>query len=465
MHQHDPSRDGNDAPPSNPRRDALKQIASGSLGAAALAAPGISQAALPFPWSVLEKATSGILGGLGQPAPKPAALNVRRAPLAVSMWDYSWLTRRAGPQAEYADFDAILDDFVLRGYNALRIEAFPHLIASDENGRHQNEFVMKAQPSGFPWGNSFDTKVNPRRDLPVFLSKCAARGIRVGLSTWLRNDTSNRANRIQSPTQLARIWIETLEFLGQHRLLDIIEWVDLSNEFPSVQFAPAIVDYLNQRLSNKINQLHGAALPYNQQQSRAISTYIYTAIHGLKKQFPQLPFCVSLLSNGPADSYKLVDLSPMDCLEPHIWVCLNQAFAVPSGMNLFLLQGLGPLQPKVFNDGIEKWAQSAYYRRKAGLLLWLESAMDSWVTLGNKLNVPVYTTEAWGPINYYDVGDKDPAGTNWNWIRDVGMEAARMAKARGWTGICSSNFCQPQFPGFYQNPAWHQQFTSLVKAT
>ncbi|HEX5356224.1 MAG TPA: cellulase-like family protein [Aquabacterium sp.] len=433
----------NATPVSTPRRDALKHLASASLGTTmAWCAPGLSRAAQA----------------------SPSVLTVRRPTLAVAMWDYSWLTRRAGTQAEYSDFDAVLDELVLRGYNCLRIDAFPHLIATDDMGRMQSEFNMRPQPSGFPWGNSASTTINPRRDLPIFLSKCATRGIRVGLSTWMTNDTSDRALRIQSPAQLARIWSETLDFIGHHGLLDMVEWVDLGNEFPSVGFMPAIVDFINRKLSNKIGQLHGYFLPYDQAQASAISAYIYMAINELKKRFPRLPLCVSLLGNGPTDSFKYHDLSPMDCIETHIWLNQNQAFALFSGLDVLLLESFGKRRPDACNFILERAVQAAYYRQKDSLLSWLAKAMDSWVALGNQLKVPVYTTEAWAATCFYELPALDPAGANWRWIRDIAQTATAMASARGWSGICTANYCQPHFPSFYKDPAWHRQITSRIKA-
>lgn len=432
----------------NPRRDALKRMASSSLGAMAFAAPGISNATLPDPLGAL---TQGV-------AP---VLKVRRPTLAMCMLDYHWLTQRGGPQPEYRDFDALLDSVVIRGYNSVRIDAFPHLIAADEHGRLQDEFVIPADTTGAAWGLNTDATVNPRRDLPIFLTKCAARGIRVTLSTWMYTDRTGRAGRIQSPAQLARIWAETLDLIGQHGLMDIIEFVDVANEFPSVLFTPAIVDHLNQKLTNNINQLHGFLLPYDQRQAGAISAYIYTVINALKKRFPRLPFCVSLVGNGPADHFKFHDLSPMDCIEAHIWLSQNQAFAIPSGLDLLLLQSTGKPQSSTYNDVIEKWAQSMYYRSQASLLKWLGCTMDSWVTLGNKLKVPVYTAEGWAVMAYPALPDKDPKGANWAWVRDADQRAVVMAKARGWSGIVT-NYVQPQFPP-YQDIAWHQRITELIK--
>lgn len=78
--------------------------------------------------------------------------------------------------------------------------------------------------------------------------------------------------------------------------------------------------------------------------------------------------------------------------------------------------------------------------------------------------MPVYTTEAWAATCYYELPSLDPNGANWAWIRDVAQAATRMAKARGWSGICSANYCQPHFPSFYKDPAWHRQISSPIKA-
>ena len=50
-------------------------------------------------------------------------------PLAITMWDFSWLERR-WPGAGYEDWDQALDELKERGYDAVRIDAYPHLIAA-----------------------------------------------------------------------------------------------------------------------------------------------------------------------------------------------------------------------------------------------------------------------------------------------------------------------------------------------
>ena len=426
------------------RRDALKVFGAAGLAALSFAA--------------------GTPRARAQTAP-PASLKVQRAPLAVAMWDYSWLTRRSGSQAEFADVDAVLDGFVARGYNALRIDAFPHLIADGAGGHSHPTFDMVPQWGGFPWGNSDYVNINPRRDLPDFLHKCAARRLRIGLSTWLTNDTTGRASAVAGPADLARIWTETLGFLGEQGLLDIVEWVDLGNEFPSVSFMPSVVAHINRDLGpgDQIGRLQGYLRPYTPTQAAAISAYMEQVIAPLKLRFPSLSFCFSLLGDGTTATFAHHDLSSFDLLEPHIWLGQNSGFGLQSGLDLFLAEGFGPIQTPHINLGVQTLANRTYFSQRDHLLDWLGTAMDSWVELGNRLGVPVYTTEAWASTNYYDLPSLDSGGRTWEWIFDTATQAAAMAKQRGWTGICSSNFCEPIFPAFYDDVAWHRRITDSIR--
>src|ERR1051326_3615655 len=58
--------------------------------------------------------------------PEMRLRNIRN-PLAITMWDFSWLERR-WPGAGYEDWDEALDGLKSRGYDALRIDAYPHLV-------------------------------------------------------------------------------------------------------------------------------------------------------------------------------------------------------------------------------------------------------------------------------------------------------------------------------------------------
>ena len=59
--------------------------------------------------------------------------------LPIVMWDFSWLElhHRGGA---FEDWDAVIDWLVECGYEAVRIDVFPHLIASDRDGNIQDTF-------------------------------------------------------------------------------------------------------------------------------------------------------------------------------------------------------------------------------------------------------------------------------------------------------------------------------------
>ncbi len=158
---------------------------------------------------------------------------------AVAMWDFSWLVRREGDEAEYRDWDRVLDELAERGYDCVRIDAFPHLIAPEPGGRSVERFTILPQGRRFMWGNHRPVDVEPRRALVEFLRRARDRRIRVGLSSWFNDDTSHRRRALIAPQDFARVWTSTLDLLGAEGLLDSVAWVDLCNEFPLPQWARA----------------------------------------------------------------------------------------------------------------------------------------------------------------------------------------------------------------------------------
>ena len=70
------------------------------------------------------------------------------------MWDFSWLERRwAG--AGFEDWDLALDELTERGYNAVRIDAYPHLTGVDA----QREWVLDEVWNQQDWGSPDRIKV------------------------------------------------------------------------------------------------------------------------------------------------------------------------------------------------------------------------------------------------------------------------------------------------------------------
>src|SRR5574338_400908 len=130
-------------------------------------------------------AASGLTAGIYSQS--SAAVNIKNIkdihPLAITMWEFSWLERR-WPGAGYEDWDLALSELKERGYDAVRIDAYPHLVAAGAD----REWELLPQWNTQDWGAPARCRVRVQPHLNTFISKCADRGIVVGLSTWFRLD-------------------------------------------------------------------------------------------------------------------------------------------------------------------------------------------------------------------------------------------------------------------------------------
>ena len=130
--------------------------------------------------------------------------------LALACWDYSWLTRRDGRAAEYAHIGARLDELVERGFNALRIDPFPHLVAPPETGILPERFEIHPEGRELRRGSSRPVVVQPRKALRQLLVEAKKRDIRLWLSSWFLSDTTARRSFVRRPRDFVTVWAETL---------------------------------------------------------------------------------------------------------------------------------------------------------------------------------------------------------------------------------------------------------------
>ena len=93
-------------------------------------------------------------------------------PSAVSMGDFQWLERR-WPGAGYEDWGRALDELSERGYNAVRIDAYPHLLDSGAEIDWGLEVLWTTQD----WGSPAPTQVRVWPALPEFMRCCSVRGM------------------------------------------------------------------------------------------------------------------------------------------------------------------------------------------------------------------------------------------------------------------------------------------------
>lgn len=352
-------------------------------------------------------------------------------PLAIAMWDFSWLERR-WPGAGYERWEDALDELRDRGYDAVRIDAYPHLLAAD--GDRGWELLPLWNQND--WGSPAPVTVRVRENLLRFVTLCRERGLLVALSTWFRRDRDDVRMRITTPEGHAAVWAAALDELERHGLLDTIFYVDLCNEFSQATWAPFLAPALG-----RTGEVRRSA--------PEVSAWMRRSIEVLRAARPELDYCYSFCDEY--QTWRDQDVSFMDLLEPHVWF---------TGFSDFYARV--PYQYEKFDPvGYENLARNgeALYRADPGR--WRSALQDgialvaAWSRHAGK---PVVTTECWGVVDY-----KDWPGLDWGWVKELCELGVETSSATGrWMALATSNFCGPQFVGMWRDAGWHRRLNRII---
>ncbi len=366
-------------------------------------------------------------------------------PKAITMWDFSWLERR-WPGAGYEDWAQALDELAQRGYDAIRIDAYPHLLAADPT----REWTLKPAWNQQVWGAPALTRINHiQKNLIDFLSLCKARGFAVALSSWFREDTDNLRMRITTPDALAQIWICVLDAVRDAGLLDTILYVDLCNEFALRDWSPFLYLDAEYRALAAAGQIEANRnLPRT---SPIVTRWLNRATALLREAYPMLDYTFSQ-SDGSYDDAADADVSALDLLEPHLWMSSYTQFYEQVGYNYERFDSKG-------YDALALYAEPLYHSDAA---YWDGKLCEGIAKLANwsrSVKKPLITTECWGIVDY-----KDWPLLSWDWVKHLCALGVKQAAAEGrWLAIATSNFCGPQFVGMWRDIDWHRQLTTLIK--
>ena len=358
-------------------------------------------------------------------------------PRAITMWDFSWLERR-WPGAGYEDWDEALDGLVERGYDAVRIDAYPHLVAADAGREWLIEPVWDQQV----WGSPAPIRVRVQPALNAFLAACRSRGIAVALSTWFRADTAETHRRIDSAQAMADIWIATLRTIEDAGLLDALLWVDLCNEWPGDIWAPFFRN-------------EPPELTWGGWHTPVSMAWMRESLAAVRAVYPGLPLCYSF--DGMEDRYYTErDLrgAGFGLIEHHCWMAKENdgefAKAVGYGYERFSSVGYRNLALRaesLYRDRPEHWR---------GLLT---GRIDRLAAASRAAGLPLATTECWGIVDY-----KDWPLLDWAWVQELCELGTLTAAATGrWLAIATSNFCGPQFVGMWRDVEWHRRLTRAIR--
>ncbi len=347
------------------------------------------------------------------------------------MWDFSWLERR-WPGAGYEDWDRALDDLSERGYDVVRIDAYPHLIAAGP----QREWNLLPPWRYHDWGSPVPIMVS--RILPHlldFIGKCAERKILVALSTWFQDDTTHQRTFIASPLAHAEVWIKTLQAIEIAGLLPQIYYLDFCNEWPLKVWAPFF---------------HDGKQSEDWRTARSV-WWMAECIARLKTMYPAIPCTFSLTTNLDSESLMDAPVECLDLLEPHRW--MSQA----TDFSNRLTCGTTVPEEEYYEKTVPR-ASPMYRSDEEHWKRCFQTELDSLANWGAKTRRPLITTEGWSMVEY-----KDWPGLDWGWMKEFNAWSVNHCAATGrWAALCTSNFCGPQYRGMWNDVNWHQALTEVI---
>lgn len=400
-------------------------------------------------------------GGLAAEAKPASSVRNRKEPAAIAMWDFSWLLRHY-PGGELENWNAVLDGLVARGYNAIRLDAFPALVAPQPNGSVvETHYLPKADWKPALWGNQFSTQVNPRQALKEFIPRCLDRGLQLGLSTWFMGPG---VERIVGLDGFVRVWNQTLTFLKENDLLHNIYYVDLLNEYPLFSGFSWLRRHMDAQLQSQAEQAKAGGAHqwkaktenYNDEKSRASYVgFANDAIGRLQAAWPGLDFLFSQTNHYAAD-WRVMAPTRIAAMDVHNWFVMNPLLGDKTGYweNIHSLADNDIQFPRVQEALLKNWSA-----HKPALIAWMDQFMAEVAAVGRQHDKPVGNTEGWGIINWLD----HPALT-WDIIKEAGEICVDLGRKHGYRFLCTSNFTHPQFPRLWADAAWHRRLTTMIRS-
>ena len=359
----------------------------------------------------------------------PGAL---KHPRAITMWEFSWIERR-WPGAGFEDWDRALGELSERGYDAVRIDPFPHLLATDP----YKTWTLWPEWNTQDWGAPDVTRIVLLPALTQFISKCRARGIKVGLSTWYRKDDDDTRMKITGPEIMAAQWIRTLDLIKEAGLLDTILYTDLCNEWPGEDWAPFLKPHVS----------------YGDWRKPEPLAWMHKVIALVREHYPHMPLLFSFAGEaGEGDGQELADF---DLHDVHEWMTQQ------NDGEFYKLVGYQyeRIDPRGYTN-LSLKAESTYRARPEYWQSLLTDKIDRLAAVSRVIGLPLITTECWAIVDY-----KDWPLLKWDWVKDLCALGVTRASSTGqWLAIATSNFCEPQFTGMWRDVAWHRHLTRIIKS-
>ncbi len=349
-----------------------------------------------------------------------------KKPYAITMWDFSWIERRY-KNGGYENWQKSLDELIERGYDMIRIDAYPHLVSINP----YKEWKMVPIWTMNEWGAPFNVEISIQPNLNNFIRLCKERNIKITLSTWFREDIDNSYQFIKTPKDLANAWIKTIQTIDDD-LLDNIIYIDLCNEVPIKLYTPFLPENINRNRHEK-----------------PMENWMHAVIDFMNDAYPQLGYT---FSSAILDSIMQENFDYMDVADMHVWMSSGE-FYQKVGYNYERFDDIG------YNNVIQ-YAQDLYESDKKYWQKDLTSKIEYLIEFSKEKNIPLLNTEGWAITDY-----KDHPKLNWDWVKELCEIGVMYAvDSNRYVAVCTSNFCGPQFKGMWDDIKWHKKLTDYIKS-
>lgn len=372
-------------------------------------------------------------------------------PVAITMWDFGWLLRHY-EGGGFEDWDKALDELVERGYNAIRMDCFPHLVACDD----YDEFDFPYSPDKCSiWHHDRDVRVNVKEALKEFLPKCFKRNIYIGLSTWIQWPVQRP--RLMEKQDLINAWDKTMQFLNDNDLLHNILYVDFLNEYPYCHGFSAL-----KRLAQQLDGLDRPVTETNMQDDveggfgengrKFLKDYSREIITYFKEKWPGFDYQLCITTNiNDFHPEKTADFSCYGAMDMHLWFAhyphwWDMQIAIENADTV-------EKQNAVFEKIDREWAKNG-----EEMLKWMEKETERYAKWSRQYNAPLGNTEGWGMVGWA------PKTDNWKFIKQSAEYCVDICLRNNYSFICTSNFTHPFFEELWNDVQWHKTMTSKIRS-
>lgn len=376
--------------------------------------------------------------------------------LTIAMWDFSWLNQHY-KGGFFEDYNKVIDELIERGFNTVRIDAFPLVIGKMDN--NDQEITISAAPLE-NWGaTDRDRKHAVINELLDFMKIAKEKNISVILSSWSLGgviEFPNLKEDYANPKEIWKAWEKVLDILKKEDLLSHVVYVDFDQEFPFFSPVAPELNRLGQVNKEELSSASAAMdaagsinnnfdkLNWNPEQMRFVRAYLNNTLIHFQNRYPELRFTFSFTSYWK--EVRAMQIKNFDVLELHFWMTQSERFSSRSGFD-GMKKDRGDHDYKDYMDRISKTMQSV----RPMLLKDMHNRLAWAKEWSEEIGAPLTTTEAWGP--WWHMDHKD---LTWEWLYDWCEEGMKLSSEYELWGTTPWNYSHPYWNN-WENVEWYKK--------